>query len=124
LAWEKSPESIKLLEEVSKFSTRYYEAATGMETWFNLPDLKTVVAPPPKWKMIIVIFIAAYCISSLSRSILNPFLAPWPILASNIIYSTILVISFTYLAMPFLNRLLRRWLYPSTVEQQQKHHHP
>jgi hypothetical protein len=23
-----------------------YEAATGLKTWFTLPDLKTIVAPP------------------------------------------------------------------------------
>jgi uncharacterized protein len=118
-AWENSPESLNLLEEVSNYSTRHYEAATGLETWFNLPDFKTVVAPPPRWKMIIVIFIAAYSISSISRSILNPFIGPWPLMASNVIYSTILVISFTYLAMPFLSRLLRRWLYPRTVQHMQ-----
>jgi len=44
-----------------------------METWFTLPDLKTIV-PPPRWKMAIVVFIAAYGISSLSRYILTPYL--------------------------------------------------
>jgi antibiotic biosynthesis monooxygenase (ABM) superfamily enzyme len=118
-AWENSPESLRLLDEVSSYSTRHYEAATGLETWFNLPDFRTVVAPPPKWKMIIVIFIAAYAISSLSRSFLNPYIGSWPILTSNIIYSTILVLAFTYLAMPFLSRLLRRWLYPKKIQHLQ-----
>src|SRR5437667_3267084 len=43
-----------------KFSTR--QRVTGLETWFNLPNLKTIEAPP-KWKMAIVSFIAAYSIS-------------------------------------------------------------
>jgi uncharacterized protein len=71
--WENSQQSLKLLEEANNYSIRHYEFATGMETWFTLPDLKTIVAPP-KWKMAIVVFIAAYTISSLSRSILNPYL--------------------------------------------------
>src|SRR5713226_6954931 len=49
-AWENSLELHELLEEVNKYSTPYIEKATGLETWFNLPGLKTIVAPP-KWKM-------------------------------------------------------------------------
>jgi antibiotic biosynthesis monooxygenase (ABM) superfamily enzyme len=93
--WENSPESLKLLEEANNYSTRHYETSSGLETWFTLPNLKTLVGhqqppPPPKWKMAIVVFIAAYIISSLSRSILNPFLAQWPILGNAVIYTAIL----------------------------------
>ena len=108
--WENSQQSLKLLEEANNYSIRHYESATGMETWFTLPDLKTIV-PPPRWKMEIVVFIAAYGISSLSRYILIPYLGEWPILSSAIIFTGILVIGLTYLAMPILSRLLRRWLY-------------
>ena len=111
-AWENSEVAISLLEEVSKFSTR--QRVTGVETWFNLPNLKTIGAPP-KWKMAIVVFIAAYTISSLSRSILNPYLGQWPLLSSSIIFTGILVAGLTYFAMPVLSRLLRRWLYPINV---------
>ena len=61
---ENSQQSLELIEEANKCSTRYYERATGLETWFTLPYLKAIVAPP-KWKMAIVTFIAAYGISSL-----------------------------------------------------------
>jgi len=37
----------------------------------------------------------------------------------DIFYSTILVFAFTYIAMPFLSRLLRRWLYPRKVQHPQ-----
>ena len=69
------------------------------------------VPTPPRWKMAIVVFIAAYAISSVSQSILNPFLEQWPLLGNTIIYTAILVASLTYLAMPILSRLLRQWLY-------------
>jgi antibiotic biosynthesis monooxygenase (ABM) superfamily enzyme len=65
--------------------------------------------------MAIVIFFAAYIISSLSRSFLNPFLEQWPILGNAVIYTGILVVSLTYFALPILNRLLRPWLYPGSV---------
>jgi antibiotic biosynthesis monooxygenase (ABM) superfamily enzyme len=117
--WENSQESIKLLEEVNNYSERYHETATGLETWFDLPDLKTQISvtPPPRWKMAIVVFIAAYAISSLSRSILNPFLEQWPLLGNTVIYTAILVASLTYFAMPILSQLLRQWLYPKAYNQ-------
>jgi antibiotic biosynthesis monooxygenase (ABM) superfamily enzyme len=74
--WDNSEESLKLLKEANDYSTRHYDTSTGLETWFTLPDLKTLSqSPPPRWKMAIVIFFAAYAISSLSRYILNPFIA-------------------------------------------------
>jgi antibiotic biosynthesis monooxygenase (ABM) superfamily enzyme len=116
-AWENSVESQNLLEEANNYSTRHYETSTGLETWFALPNLKTLSQPPPpsKWKMAIVVFIAAYIISSLSRSILNPFIRQWPILANAMIYTAILVVSLTYFAMPIMSRLLRHWLYQRAV---------
>jgi antibiotic biosynthesis monooxygenase (ABM) superfamily enzyme len=115
-AWDNSGESQKLLQEADNYSTRHYENSTGLETWFTLPDLKTLSqSPPPRWKMAIVIFFAAYITSSLSRSILNPFLEQWPILGNAVIYTGILVISLSYFALPILNRLLRRWLYSGSL---------
>ena len=91
--------------------TRHYETATGLETWFVLPDSKPVL-PPPRWKMSIVVFVAAYTTSLLSRSILGHLLSEWPLIASSIIFTAILVVSLTYLLLPLLSQLLRRWLYP------------
>ena len=73
--WDNSEESLRLLKEADDYSTRQYDTSTGLETWFALPDLKTLSqSPPPRWKMAIIIFFAAYAISSISRSILNPFI--------------------------------------------------
>ena len=114
--WDNSEESLKLLKEANDYSTRHYDTSTGLETWFTLPDLNTLSqSPPPRWKMAIVIFFAAYAISSLSRYILNPFTAQWPILGNAVIYTAILVVSLTYFALPIGNRLLRHWLYPRSI---------
>jgi uncharacterized protein len=110
-AWENSEAAISLIEEVSKYST--LQKVTGLETWFNLPNLKTIVAPP-KWKMAIVSFIAAYSISSVAQYILSIYLGQRPLL-TDILMTIILVIGLTYFAMPLLSRLLRRWLYPNNV---------
>jgi antibiotic biosynthesis monooxygenase (ABM) superfamily enzyme len=118
-AWENSDESHKLIEEANKCSTRYYERATGLETWFTLPDLKVIVAPP-KWKMAIVAFIAAYTISSLVTFFftLSLYIRQSPFVANTIMTIT-LVAGLTYFAMPILSRLLRRWLYPNSEHLQQ-----
>jgi uncharacterized protein len=115
-AWDNSEESLKLTEEASNYSARHYETSTGLETWFTLPDLKTLSqSPPPRWKMAIVIFFAAYAISSVSRYILTPFIGEWPVFGSAVIYAAILVVSLTYFALPIGSRLLRHWLYPGSV---------
>lgn len=112
-AWENSEEVHKLAEEANKYSTPYLQKTTGLETWFTLPDLKAIV-PPPKWKMALVAFIGAYCISSLATFVLGPYLGSQPLLF-NLFMTIILVIGLTYFAMPLLSRLLRRWLYPKNL---------
>ena len=112
--WENSQELRKETEEASKYSTPYFQKAAGLETWFTVPDLKTNVPPPPKWKMAIVAFIGAYCISSLASFILGPYLELQPLLF-NLFMTIILVIGLTYFAMALLSRLLRRWLYPKNL---------
>jgi uncharacterized protein len=114
--WDNSEESVRLLKEANDYSTRHYDTSTGLETWFTLPDLKTLSqSPPPRWKMAIVIFFAAYAISSLSRYILTPYIGQWPTLGNAVIYTAILVVSLTYFALPIGNRLLRHWLYPRSI---------
>ena len=112
--WETSLESPNLLGEVNDYSERHYEMATGMETWFSLPDSKAqmAVTPPPRWKMAVVVFIAAYTITSITRHILTPLIGQWPMWANSVIYTGILVVSLTFFAMPVISRVLRRWLYP------------
>ena len=112
-AWENSQERNKLIEEGKNYSTPYLQKATGLETWFTLPNTKAIVAPP-RWKMAIVAFIGTYCISSLAQYILSFFLGQNPLLF-NLFMNIILVISLTYLAMPLLSILMRRWLYPKNV---------
>jgi len=78
--------------------------------------LKTLSqSPPPKWKMAIVIFFAAYVISIASRNLLSPFIGEWSLFANTAIFSAILVVLLTYFALPILSRVFRRWLYPGNI---------
>lgn len=109
--WERSEQAVKMIEEVNNYSTRNYETATGLETWFTVPDLHAVAAPP-KWKMTVIVFAAAFAISTAARYLLGPYLESRSFLFSNVVYTAILVLLLTYLAMPALSSLLRNWLYP------------
>lgn len=113
-AWENSQELHEQTEEVNKYSTPYLQKATGLETWFTIPDLKANVPPPPKWKMALVAFIGAYSISSVTGYVLSLLLRQ-QMLLFNLFMNIILVIGLTYFAMPLLSRLLRRWLYSKNL---------
>jgi len=109
-AWESSAEALKLIDEANKCSTMHYTSGTGLETWFSVPDLKAIIAPP-RWKMAIVAFIGAFSISSIAHYLLGLYIGLSPLL-THVFMNVILVISLTYVIMPILSKLLRSWLYP------------
>jgi uncharacterized protein len=109
--WENSPERKKLLSEVEEYAVQVYNKASGLETWFELPNVHSVV-PPPKWKMVAVTFLAAGVISFISHLILGSYIGGWPLAVTTVVYVAILVLTLTYFAMPNLTKALRRWLYP------------
>ena len=111
-AWESSPERKALLSEVEEYATQVYTKATGLETWFALPNTHSVV-PPPKWKMVAVTFLAASTISFVEHFVLGPYVGVWPLIVTTVVYTAILVLTLTYFAMPNLSRALKRWLYPA-----------
>ena len=109
--WENSPERKGLVSEVDNYATQTFNNASGLETWFQLPNTHSVV-PPPKWKMAMVTFLAGSITSFVSHFILGPYLVSWPLVMTTLIFTAILVVTLTYFAMPNLTRTLRRWLYP------------
>jgi antibiotic biosynthesis monooxygenase (ABM) superfamily enzyme len=108
--WEKSDVRNRLAAEVRNYAEQHYEESTGMETWFTLPDMHRIVAPP-RWKMFLVTTLAAFLVSFVVRLALTPFLGAWPLVLTSLIYSALLVGALTYFAMPWLSRLFRRWLF-------------
>ena len=113
-SWETSEERAKFLEEVKNYSEQHYEKASGMETWFKLPDMHRMVAPP-RWKMFLVTLLAVVLVSFTAHFLLNPFVSSWPLLVNTLLYSVILVGVLTYFAMPELSWLLHKWLYKRNV---------
>ena len=81
---------------------------TGLETWFALPGRAPSEAPPPRWKMALVTWLALLPQVLLLGAIV-PANLPYPLAA--MIGTAVPVSLLTWLIMPRLTLLLRRWLY-------------
>jgi antibiotic biosynthesis monooxygenase (ABM) superfamily enzyme len=109
--WETSYVRQKLSHEADEFSRRIRQEATGLETWFSLPDCPQLEAPP-RWKMFTVTTIAVYVISVIFVPLLDLAFEDVSFYLVNILTSILVVGSLTYAVMPWLSRyVLRRWLY-------------
>jgi antibiotic biosynthesis monooxygenase (ABM) superfamily enzyme len=109
-AWEESEERRALLREAEHVSVPHYQRATGLETWFALPDERAIV--PPRWKMLPATFLGAYSLVVLLSAFVLPWVEGWPLLARAALLPVVVLTLMTYVVMPQLTRLLRRWLYP------------
>ena len=101
-AWE---EKIKPLTE----GEPAYRQLNGLEAWFRSPQ-----NPPPRWKMALLTWVAVWPVSMAVPAALNPLMGqsmPNVLFAGAVAGGIVLVL--TWIAMPLLVRLARRWLSPS-----------
>lgn len=66
---------------------------------------------PPRWKMFLLTFPAAYILSTIIVIPLLTLLPTWPFIAINLIVNALLAFLLTYVALPLLTRLFHSWLY-------------
>jgi uncharacterized protein len=110
-AWEISPIRIKLTAEADQFSRSHREAATGLETWFEIPECPQLDTPP-HWKQAFVTFIGVYVVSVVVIKLLGLLNLGWNFFIENILVSALVVAALTWAVMPFLTRVIfRKWLY-------------
>lgn len=109
-AWENSETRQRLSREADVFSTSSRQQATGMETWFSLPEAPGL-PPPAKWKMAIASFLATYSLTSIVIPLEWLAVPHWPFPISNIVTNVLLAVLMTYVVMPTISSLLRDWLY-------------
>jgi antibiotic biosynthesis monooxygenase (ABM) superfamily enzyme len=107
--WRTTPEVEALMARGAGFvaATEPIER-TGLETWFALPGSPAADAAPPKWKMAIVTWCAL-----LPQVVVLALVVPksLPLLVSVAISTAIPVSMLTWVLMPWLTKLLARWLY-------------
>jgi uncharacterized protein len=87
------------------------QVLTGLETWFELPK-RPQRSPPKRYKMALLTWLAVFVTLSVVGRILQPLLATLPTVLAQIITIGVVVGLLTYLIMPRLTQLFRRWLYP------------
>jgi antibiotic biosynthesis monooxygenase (ABM) superfamily enzyme len=110
-AWETSYNRQKLSHEADEFSQRIRQEATGLETWFAIPECPELAAPP-HWKMAVVTFLAVYVLSIIIVPLLQWLLKGLNFYAESILVAGLLVGILTWVVMPFLSRhVFRWWLY-------------
>jgi antibiotic biosynthesis monooxygenase (ABM) superfamily enzyme len=114
--------------EVSKERREWYERAeglvegpprveriSGLETWFTLPDQGAIV-PPPRYKMATVTWLAIFPLIVVLSATLVPQLDALPESLATVVMSSLLVALMTWIVMPAMTRLFRKWLYPETLQ--------
>lgn len=110
-AWETSYPRQKLSHEADEFSRRSRQEATGLETWFSIPECPELETPPP-WKMAVVTFIAVYVLSVIIIKLEDIIFKKPNFYLISILTVALLVGILTWAVMPFLSRyVFRKWLY-------------
>ena len=109
--WLRSSEREERIGRLAGIAKEHRQGdTTGLETWFSLPG--EAVPSPPRWKMVLVTLVAVYPISLLLQG-LAPLTQSAPLWLRGLMFPVVMVPTLTYLVMPRLSRLLRRWLYPA-----------
>ena len=108
---EASPERAEWLARGDELmEERAVHRVTGLETWFTLPGRSDPA--PPRWKMALVVFAAVYPIALTVNVLVLPHVAGWAVPLKVALLSGIMVPTMTWVVMPTLTRVLRRWLFP------------
>jgi len=110
-SWHESADRARFLERLRPIARLVTdENLTGMEAWFELPEQPGAPAPP-RWKMVITTWIGVFPLLALLQWLLGPQIVSLPLIVRVMVLSLIVVGLMTYVVMPRLARLLKRWLY-------------
>jgi len=83
---------------------------TGLEFWFDLPELPINKAAPPH-KMALVLIVVVYVLIMGLNLLFQPLLAPVPAWLRTLLVVVVQVLLLTYIVMPRVTRLLKDWLF-------------
>ena len=84
---------------------------TGLESWFTLPAQPGAAAPPP-YKMALVTWVTIFPLITVVVIVAAPLIGGLPLVPRLAVTTLVTVSLMTWVVMPRVTRLLRRWLYP------------
>src|SRR5215207_4440884 len=114
-AWLDSEERRRWLARVGELieADQGLQQLTGLETWFTLPGCNVAtMKPPPRWKMWLVSLVALYPLVLAFHVLVVPRIAGLPLPLRALAFPLVLLTLMTFVVMPVVTRLLRRWLGP------------
>ena len=110
--WEDSEERRRWLDRAEPLvQEQTVGRLTGLETWFTLPA-KAGEPAPPRYKMVVVTWLAVFPLATVLFMILQPLLGGAPTVLRTLVFTLVMVTTMTYLVMPRMTRLFSFWLYP------------
>jgi antibiotic biosynthesis monooxygenase (ABM) superfamily enzyme len=118
-AWLDSDERRQWLARVGELleADQGLQQLTGLETWFKLPGSNVAtMKPPPRWKMWLVSMVAVYPLVLAFQVLVVPKMAGLPLPLKALTFPLVLLTLMTFVVMPVVTRVLRRWLGPRQDE--------
>ena len=111
-AFEKSAERARLLEELDGMveGEHHVKRVTGLEFWFDLPEVPVQARPSPH-KMALVVILVAYGVVMTLNLAIGPLVVGLPLWLKALIFVSTQVLLMTYVFMPRVTRLLKGWLF-------------
>ncbi|MGB0695328.1 MAG: antibiotic biosynthesis monooxygenase [Rhodospirillaceae bacterium] len=112
--WEESAERqvwLQRLEDIVEGPPEV-KRVTGLEGWFDLPEVPAHAKPSPH-RMALVLIAVVFVVMLGLNATLIPAIADWPPPLRLLLIATIQVLLMTYVVMPWITRFLRGWLFKS-----------
>ncbi|WP_371501073.1 antibiotic biosynthesis monooxygenase [Kitasatospora sp. NBC_00374] len=85
----------------------------GMEGWFATTATGARRTPPARWKMAVASTVAIAPLTITANLLVTPHLAGLPVVLRSLLLAPVISSLMTYLGLPAVTRLLRRWLFPA-----------
>jgi antibiotic biosynthesis monooxygenase (ABM) superfamily enzyme len=105
---------MKRLSAVSETDPQI-EEMKGLAFWFTLPG-QPLRKAPPKVKMALLTFLGVYPLSMIYSKLLAPIAKTWAPSVEGALLAALLIISLTWVVLPFFTRAFEKWLFPPDKE--------
>lgn len=111
-AWEDSEQRAQFHRELDELTEGedVVTKVSGLEFWFSLPEVPAQAAPS-QHKMALVLCVVVFVLVLLTNVLFGEQLAHLPLILRVAVLAVVQVLLLTYVVMPRVTALLKRWLY-------------